>query len=163
MSVVLQLGDTAPAWRGVAVGGNYGTGTEVSSEDFARRLLVLYFYPKDGTPGCAEQACSLRDRWEHFHRLNAVIFGVSVDPVESHRKFIAENTLPFPLVSDTSQAMVKAFGVWVEKTMYGKTFWGTERTTFVVRPDGRIKSIFRRVKPADHSSLLEEDLANFVP
>ena len=92
-----------------------------------------------------------------------MFFGVSVDSPESHRKFIEKYALPFPILSDEAKAIVTAYGVWVEKSMYGKTFMGTERSTFVIRPDGRIKSVFRRVKPDAHADILLDDLANFEP
>ncbi len=164
MSADLEPGDLAPDFEALAVGGDYGeAGRRVRLEDFAGKTVVLYFYPKDDTPGCTTQACDLRDRWAEVRRPDAVFFGVSVDSPASHRKFIAKHSLPFPLLSDEEQAIVRAYGVWVEKSMYGKTYFGTERSTFVIRPDGRIKSVFRRVKPADHANILLEDLANFEP
>lgn len=160
----LGPGDVAPEFEALAVGGAYGSeGERVRLSDFRGRTVVLYFYPKDDTPGCTTQACGLRDRWDVVARPDAVVFGVSVDPAKSHRKFIEKHGLPFPLLSDEDQAIVKAYGVWVEKSMYGKTYFGTERTTFVIRPDGRIKSVFRKVKPAEHVDILLEDLANFEP
>jgi peroxiredoxin Q/BCP len=156
-------GDPAPDFTATAVGGTYGDATVVSLADFRGRMLVLYFYPKDDTPGCTQQACALRDRYEHFVAEGAAVFGVSVDSPASHRRFIDKYSLPFPLLSDSSHALVEAYGVWVEKSMYGKKYMGTERTTFVIRPDGRIKSVFRKVKPADHTETLLEDLAHFEP
>jgi peroxiredoxin Q/BCP len=114
---------------------------------------VLYFYPKDDTPGCTTQACGLRDAWGVIKQ-KAVVFGVSIDPPKSHRKFIEKFNLPFPLLSDTSQTLVQAYQVWVEKSMYGKTYMGTERSTFVIGGDGKIKAIFRKVKPDQHIDLL---------
>ena len=161
---MLIPGDAAPDFQATAIGGRYG------SEESVVRLVglrgvtvVLYFYPKDDTPGCTTQACEMRDRWSQLLRPDTAFFGVSTDSVESHRAFIAKYSLPFPLLSDPDHAIAEAYGVWVEKSMYGKTFLGTERTTFVVRPDGRIKSVFRRVKPDEHAGILLEDLANFEP
>ena len=145
----LQIGDPAPAFIATAVGGRYGDGTEVSLSIFEGRTVVLYFYPKDDTPGCTTQACGLRDSWAQFDG-KAEIFGVSIDPVKSHRKFIDKHALPFPLLADEEKKIVEAYGVWVEKSMYGKKYFGTERTTFVIGPDGRIKAVFRKVKPAEH-------------
>jgi peroxiredoxin Q/BCP len=163
-SVDLAPGVAAPDFEAHAVGGAFGlTGSTVRLSGLRGSVVVLYFYPKDDTPGCTTQACDLRDRWQRVLRPDAVFFGVSVDPIESHRAFIAKYQLPFPLISDEEQAIVRAYGVWVEKTMYGKKFMGTERTTFVVRPDGNIKSVFRRVKPAEHVDILLQDLANFEP
>jgi peroxiredoxin Q/BCP len=153
----LNLGAPAPSFTAVAVGAAYGDGTEVSLADFAGKTVVLYFYPKDDTPGCTTQACGLRDVWAELCA-KAVVFGVSTDSEKSHRKFIDKYSLPFALLSDTSQQMVKDYGVWVEKSMYGKTYMGTERSTFVIGPDGVLKAAFRKVKPADHAGQLLEAL-----
>lgn len=159
----LSPGMQAPDFRAVAVGGEYGAGETVHLASFRGCTVVLVFYPKDDTPGCTTQACGLRDRWEKIHRPDAHFFGVSVDSVEQHTRFIEKFALPFPLISDESQEIVKAYGVWVEKSMYGKKFFGTERSTFVIRPDGRIKSIFRKVKPEEHAELLQNNLASLEP
>jgi peroxiredoxin Q/BCP len=147
----------APDFRAIAVGGKYGSGREVSLADFRGAPLVLYFYPKDDTPGCTAQACGLRDAWSEFDG-NAEVFGVSTDPVASHEKFIGKYHLPFPLLSDPDHKLVDAYGVWVEKNMYGKKYMGTERSTFVIDAEGRIAKIFRRVKPEEHVGLLREAL-----
>lgn len=149
----LAVGDPAPDFSAVALGGAYGTeGRRVSRDDFAGKTLVLYFYPKDDTPGCTVQACGLRDRWPDFRELDAELFGVSTDGEQSHRAFIAKHGLPFPLLSDDDRRMVNDYGVWVEKSRDGQTFMGTERSTFVVGPDGRISAIFRQVKPEVHAA-----------
>ena len=145
----LQPGSKAPAFTTIAVGGDYGDGQTVSLSDFKGRIVVLYFYPKDDTPGCTTQACALRDSWSEFAG-KAVVFGVSIDPAKSHAKFIEKHALPFPLLVDEARKIVEAYGVWVEKSMYGKTYLGTERTTFVIGPNGKIKAILRKVKPAEH-------------
>ena len=163
MAKELVPGDMAPDFSSIAVGGEYGDGTPVKLSDFRGRKVVLYFYPKDDTPGCTTQACALRDRYEHLMDHGAVVFGVSVDSPKSHKKFIEKFELPFPLLSDEGHQIVEPYGVWVEKSMYGKKYMGTERTTFVIRPDGRIKSIFRKVKPGEHAATVLEDLANFEP
>ena len=113
--------------------------------DFAGSTLVLYFYPKDGTPGCTAQACELRDSWRELQS-KAELFGVSIDSTESHHKFIKKHGLPFPFLSDPDQKIVKAYRVWAEKSMYGKKYMGTERTTYLIGPDQKIKSILKKVK-----------------
>ena len=160
----LAPGSVAPDFEAMALGGKYGSdGVTVRLKDLLGSTVVLYFYPKDDTPGCTAQACAMRDKWEKLLRPDTEFFGVSIDSLESHRGFIAKYDLPFPLLSDTDKKLVSDYGVWVEKSMYGKKFSGTERTTFVIRPDGRIKSVYRRVKPDAHTDILLEDLANFEP
>ncbi len=158
MTLELKVGDLAPSFRATAVGGKYKSGQEVSLEDFQGKKVVLYFYPKDDTPGCTTQACELREAWPDLGA-RAELFGVSIDSPRSHEKFIAKFQLPFPLLSDESRAMVEAYGVWVEKSMYGKKYMGAERSTFIIGADGRISAIFRKVKPAEHVALLREALA----
>jgi len=144
--------------RSTAVGGCYGDGSPVSLADFEGQNVILYFYPKDDTPGCTTQACGLRDVWGEL-RAKAVLFGVSIDSEKSHKKFIEKFQLPFPLLSDTDHSMVEAFGVWVEKSMYGKTYMGTERSTFLIGPDGKLKGVFPKVKPSEHAGLILDALA----
>ncbi len=151
MSTPLKVGDPAPDFEATALGGAFGTGQTVRLADFAGKHLVLYFYPKDDTPGCTVQACGLRDQWPDFAGLDAVIFGVSMDSLESHQAFIAKYGLPFPLLSDEAGVIVRAYNVWVEKNLYGKKSMGTERSTFVIGPDGRIDALFRKVKPDEHA------------
>ena len=153
----LKVGDTAPDFTATAVGGKYGDGQVVRLSDFRGSPLVLYFYPKDDTPGCTAQACGLRDAWSEFER-QANIFGVSIDPAESHEKFIARYGLPFPLLSDPDKRIVSAYGVWVEKSMYGKKYMGTERSTFVIDERGRLATILRKVKPEEHVEQLRAAL-----
>jgi peroxiredoxin Q/BCP len=159
----LAPGDQAPDFSAVAVGGAYEEGQPVALADFAGRTVVMYFYPKDDTPGCTAQACALRDRYDDIIKDGAAVFGVSIDPPASHLAFIAKHHLPFPLISDEKKEIVQAYGVWVEKNLYGKTSMGTERSTFVIGPTGRIKSIFRKVKPAEHADTVLGDLAHFEP
>ena len=158
MNTDLKVGDPAPPFEALALGGQYGTGQKVSLADFAGQHLVLYFYPKDDTPGCTAQACGLRDRWPDYQNVDAAVFGISIDSLESHQKFIDRYGLPFPLLSDEDGRIVRAYGVWVERERDGKKFMGTERSTFVIGPDGRIKEIFRRVSPEDHADMLLEAL-----
>ena len=112
--------------------------------------VVVYFYPKDFTPGCTTEACEFRDMYQKITERDAVVLGVSPDSPESHEKFIAEHGLPYALVADEDHKIAEAYGVWKQRSMYGKKFTGIERTTFVIAPDGAIKKIFRRVKPAGH-------------
>jgi peroxiredoxin Q/BCP len=158
MSQQLKVGDIAPAFSAVAIGAGYpDDGKKVSLADFAGKNVVLYFYPKDDTPGCTKQACGLRDAWGQLGK-KAVIFGVSVDDAKSHHAFIDKFSLPFPLLSDHDRKMVEAYGVWVEKSMYGKTYLGTERSTFIIGPDGKLRAILRNVKPDEHVDALLQEL-----
>lgn len=149
MSNQPQPGTKAPFFSSQAIGGGYVEATIVSLADLKGETVVLYFYPKDDTPGCTKQACALRDGWSEISS-KAKVFGVSVDPIKSHLKFIRKHDLPFPILSDEDHSIVEAYGVWVEKSMYGKAFMGTERTTFVIGPDGVIKAVLPKVKPDEH-------------
>jgi len=149
MSDLPSIGDKAPLFTAIAVGGPYAEETEVALSDFLGKPVVLYFYPKDDTPGCTVQACAIRDEWSTIQS-RAVLFGVSIDSPSSHRKFIDKHGLPFPLLSDESKSIVAAYHVWVEKSMYGKSYMGTERSTFVIDPEGVMKGILRKVKPEEH-------------
>ena len=155
--IELKPGDKAPEFTATAVGGEYGDGRTVSLKDLMGRTLVLYFYPKDDTPGCTAQACGLRDAWPQLAG-KAVIFGVSIDPAKSHASFIRKHALPFPLLVDDEEELVQAYGVWVEKSMYGRTYMGTERATFIIGPDGTIKAVLRKIKPAEHAAQLLAEL-----
>jgi peroxiredoxin Q/BCP len=156
-SVDLKVGDPAPDFAASAIGGKYGAGEVVRLKDFRGTPVVLYFYPKDDTPGCTAQACGLRDSWSEFDG-RAAIFGVSIDSASSHEKFIGKYNLPFPLLSDPEKKIVQDYGVWVEKSMYGKKYMGVERTTFVIDGGGRISAILRKVKPAEHVAQLRSAL-----
>jgi peroxiredoxin Q/BCP len=160
-NAALEVGDLAPKFRTIAVGGEYGAGQEVALAQFRGSAVVLYFYPKDDTPGCTVQACGLRDSWGALSA-RAKIFGVSVDSPLSHEKFIAKFKLPFPLLSDPDKEIVNAYGVWVEKSMYGKKYMGAERSTFIIDSAGRIFSIFRKVKPEQHVATVQEALENLA-
>lgn len=151
-------GDSAPSFTAQAVGGAYSSAQTVSLADFKGQTVVLYFYPKDDTPGCTKQACALRDGWAEIQDL-AVVLGVSVDSIASHEKFIRKHQLPFAILSDEDHKIVEAYGVWVEKSMYGKTYFGTERTTFVIAPDGSIQAVFPKISPADHLPKLLAELS----
>jgi peroxiredoxin Q/BCP len=157
MAVELKVGDPAPGFRARAIGGKYGAGQDVALEDFRGSGVVLYFYPKDDTPGCTVQACALRDAWGELSG-RANIFGVSVDSGASHEKFIKKYQLPFPLLSDADKKIVESYGVWTQKSMYGKKYMGIERSTFVIDGTRRISAIFRKVKPEDHVAILRDAL-----
>lgn len=159
MTMELKIGDPAPYFKATAVGGIYGGGQEVKLADFAGSTLVLYFYPKNDTPGCTKQACDLRDSWRELQS-KVELFGVSTDSAESHLKFINKHGLPFPLLSDPKHEIVDAYQVWVEKSMYGKKYLGTERTTYLIGPDQKIKAILKKVKPTDHVTHLLKALSS---
>ncbi|HXF92691.1 MAG TPA: thioredoxin-dependent thiol peroxidase [Nitrospiraceae bacterium] len=145
MAKALAVGDKAPEF---ALPNE--TGKTVKLKDFKGQPVVLYFYPKDDTPGCTKEACNFRDALETIKKTGAVVLGVSLDSKESHQKFIAKHQLPFSLLSDEEATVSKAYGVYKQKNMYGKTFWGIERSTFVIDSAGRVKAIFRKVKVDGH-------------
>ena len=156
-----EMGDAAPDFRAIAVGRGYALGREVSLKDFRGKPLVLYFYPKDDTPGCGAQACGVRDACDQLND-RAVIFGVSTDSIDSHRRFIEKFQLPFPLLSDPTQHTVKDYHVWVKKNFMGKKFIGVEPSTFVIDDKGRISAAFRKVKPEQHVDLVTSALATLT-
>ena len=158
MNHSLQPGDPAPDFTTTAVSGSLAEAYSISLSELRGKTIVLYFYPKDDTPGCTKQACALRDNLDAILAKGALIYGVSIDSPSSHAKFIAKHQLPFPLLSDESRRIVEAYGVWVEKSMYGKKYMGTERTTFIIAPDGRIRSIHRKISPGDHVATILKDL-----
>jgi len=127
------------------------TGETISLASLRGKPVVLYFYPKDDTPGCTAQACGIRDSWGEFERRGAVVLGVSPDGVASHVKFKQKYGLPFPLLADAGHEVAEAYGVWVEKSMLGKKYMGIERSTFVIAPDGTVAKVMRKVKPNEHS------------
>jgi len=150
---VLKAGDTAPKFTLPSSDGN-----EISLTDFRGKKVVLYFYPKDETPGCTIEACSFRDDLSAFKRKGAVVLGISVDSVESHKRFAGKHSLPFPLLSDEEKKVVRAYGVWKQKNRYGRKFMGTERTTFIIDEQGIIKHIFARVQVDGHTKEVLEKL-----
>ncbi len=149
------VGEKAPSFESEAVASS-GT-RRVRLEDLSGKRVVLYFYPKDDTPGCTVQACALRDGWSRVKEA-AEIFGVSPDNEVSHQAFISKFDLPFELLSDPDHRIAEDYGVWVEKNRYGVKSMGVERSTFVIGEDGRILAILRRVKPEEHLGLLEAAL-----
>jgi thioredoxin-dependent peroxiredoxin len=146
---VLQPGDPAPDFTLADQDGN-----EVSLSGLRGKSVVLYFYPKADTPGCTVQACGVRDHRADYERAGAVVLGVSPDPVRRLARFDGKYTLGFPLLADEDHSVAEAYGVWVEKSMYGRKYMGMERSTFVIDPDGVIKEIIRKVKPAQHDDLV---------
>src|SRR5215203_3974023 len=134
------------------------SGEQVSLESLRGKRVVLYFYPKDDTPGCTAQACGIRDAWGEFERAGAVVLGVSADDEASHAKFRQKYELPFPLLADTDHSVAEQYGVWGEKTYAGKTYMGIERSTFVIDADGNVAAVMRNVKPDAHSDQVLEAL-----
>lgn len=152
-----KIGELAPEFNVVAVGGGYAEGARVSLAELRGKKVVLVFYPKDNTPGCTVQACAIRDSWSQLEG-KVHVFGVSVDDSASHQKFISKKDLPYPLLSDVDKELVAAYGVWKEKSMFGKTFMGIERSTFVIDAEGRLETILEKVNPLTHLSKLLEVL-----
>jgi len=143
--VSVEIGKPAPEFTLNANGGE-----SVSLSDFLGKTVVLYFYPKDDTPGCTKEACDFRDSWEQITDAGAVVLGVSGDSVPSHDKFRKKYSLPFTLLSDPQHKVSEAYGAWTQKTLYGRSSLGIERSTFVIGPDGKTKAIFRKVKVDGH-------------
>jgi len=143
-----EIGQNAPDFRLTAVDANGER--EITLSDYRGRSLVLYFYPKDDTPGCTKEACSFRDLGAEFAAAGAAILGVSPDSARSHAKFIEHHTLSFPLLADEDKAVCHAYGVWKEKKNYGKTYMGVERTTFLIDADGKIRQVWPKVKVEGH-------------
>jgi thioredoxin-dependent peroxiredoxin len=143
----LSEGDPAPNFTAPTNGG--GT---VSLKDFKGKYLVLYFYPKDDTPGCTKEACGFRDAYQDFEKAGAVVLGVSTDSVKKHDKFVEKFHLPFPLLADEDKSIVEAYGVWGKKKFMGREYMGTNRVTFLIDPKGKIKKIWPSVKPEEHAA-----------
>ena len=143
----LKEGDKAPAFT--AAGSD---GKTYSLKDLAGQTVVLYFYPRDNTPGCTVEACEFRDNFAEFRKAGAVILGVSTDSLKSHAGFIEKQKLNFVLLADTDKKIQEAYGVWAKKKFMGREYMGTLRTTFVIGPDGCLKKIFREVKPKGHAA-----------
>ena len=146
---MLKMGDPAPDFTLPDQDGQ-----PVTLSALRGQPVVLYFYPKAATPGCTVQACGIRDHRADYAKLNAVVLGVSPDPQNKLAKFAADERLDFTLLGDESHEVAEAYGVWVEKNRYGRTYMGNERTTFVIGPDGNVQQVFRAVKPAEHDGLV---------
>lgn len=138
-------------------------GRAVKLSDFRGQRVVVYFYPKAATPGCTTQACGVRDHRADYEQANAVVLGISPDPVAKVKKFYEKEGLNFALLADEGHHVADAYGVWVEKSMYGKTYFGNERTTFVIDPDGEVARVLRKVKPAEHDEQVLSALAEAGP
>ena len=145
----MNVGDKAPEILGINE-----KGEEIKLSSYAGRKLVLYFYPKDNTSGCTAEACSLRDNYSALRKAGYEVVGVSVDNEKSHQKFIEKHQLPFPLIADTDKSLVEQFGVWAEKSMYGRKYMGTLRTTFIINEEGIIERIIgpKEIKTKEHAS-----------
>lgn len=145
----MEIGDKAPDILGCDENGK-----EIRLADFAGQKLVLYFYPKDNTSGCTTEACNLRDNYSELRKQGYAVVGVSIDDKKSHHKFIDKNQLPFPLIADTGKKLVEQFGVWGEKSMYGRKYFGTFRTTFIIDEQGVIERIItpKQIKVKEHAA-----------
>lgn len=145
----MNVGDKAPEILGINE-----KGEEIRLSNYKGKKLVLYFYPKDSTSGCTAQACNLRDNYDALRQAGYEVVGVSVDSEKSHQKFIEKNSLPFPLIADTDKKLVGQFGVWGEKSMYGRKYMGTFRTTFIINEEGVVERIIgpKEVKTKDHAA-----------
>ncbi len=150
---MLQIGDMAPNLLG-----RDENGQEIHLSDFKGSKLILYFYPKDSTSGCTAEACSLRDGYQELRKRGYAVVGVSVQDEKSHLKFIEKNQLNFPLIADTNNSLVEQFGVWAEKSMYGRKYMGTLRTTFIINEEGIIEKVFqaKEIKTKTHAEQILE-------
>ena len=144
----MKVGDKAPDLLG-----KDQNGKEIHLSDYKGKKIILYFYPKDNTPGCKAEACSMRDNYSELQKAGYIVIGVSVDSEQSHQKFIAKNNLPFPLIADTDKKLVEEFGVWGEKTLAGRKYMGTFRTTFLINEEGVIEKIIgpKEIKTKEHA------------
>ena len=146
-----SLHSSAPNFTASVVGSGFESGGTITLAKLKGHPVILYFYPKDDTPGCTKQACGIRDSWASLKK-KAQVFGISPDAVKSHEKFIKKHELPFPLIADEGKSIAEAYGVWVEKSLYGRKYMGVERSTFVIDGKGKIAAIFEKVKPEEHVS-----------
>lgn len=149
--IQLKEGMKAPLFEGIDQNGSM-----IKLSDFAGKKVVLYFYPKDNTPGCTAEACNLRDNYSFLLKKGFVIIGVSADSEKSHKNFAEKYTLPFPLIADTSKKILEDYGVWKEKKLYGRTFLGIVRTTFIIDEKGNIEKIISKVNTSGHTDQILE-------
>ena len=150
----LKVGDKAPQFKG-----KNQHGEEVKLSDFKGKKIILYFYPKDNTPGCTTEACNFRDNYQSLSKDGYEVIGVSIDSEQSHQKFISKFELPFTLLSDEDKKIVEDYGVWVEKNMYGKKYMGTARTTFIIDENGIIQHIIKKVDNKNASQQIRDLMA----
>lgn len=143
----LKEGDKAPSFSAAT-----NSGGTASLSDYKGKDVILYFYPRDDTPGCTKEACAFRDQYTEFKKKGAVVLGVSVDPVKAHDKFVEKFKLPFLLLADVDKKIVEAYGVWGQKVFMGRKYLGVHRVTFLIGPDGKIKKIWPKVKPEEHAA-----------
>jgi thioredoxin-dependent peroxiredoxin len=155
---VIEPGDPAPDFELPDQDGR-----AVKLSDFRGQPVVVYFYPKADTPGCTTQACGVRDHRADYAKVGSVVLGISPDPVSKVKKFHDKFDLNFPLLADEGHAVADSYGVWAEKSMYGKTYFGNERTTFVIDPAGKVAEVLRKVKPAEHDELVLAALTEAGP
>lgn len=148
-----KVGDTAPDFALPST-----RGKDISLKEFKGSDIILYFYPKDDTPGCTAEACSFRDHESDLTKEHAVVLGVSTDSLQSHEKFRGKHNLNFPLLSDQTADVAKMYGAWKEKNMYGRRTWGVARMTYWIGPDGRVKKVYKKVKAAEHADEVLADL-----
>ncbi|MBD5181404.1 thioredoxin-dependent thiol peroxidase [bacterium] len=150
----MNVGDKVPDFLGVDA-----EGKEIRLSDYPGKKVILYFYPKDSTSGCTAEACSMRDNLQELEKDGYQVIGVSVDSAASHQKFAAKNELTFPLIADTDHKLVEQMGVWGEKSMYGRKYMGTFRTTFIISPDGTIEKIYlpKQIKTKTHAEQILAD------
>jgi peroxiredoxin Q/BCP len=151
--MALKVGDNAPSFKL-----KNQDGEPISLSDLKGKPIVLYFYPKDDTSGCTKEACNFRDEFPKFGKMKAEIIGISADSVESHKKFVEKYKLPFNLLSDEKKEVIEKYGVWQEKSMYGKKYMGIVRTTFIIDASGKISKIFPKVKVDEHNKEVMEAL-----
>lgn len=137
-------------------------GNEHSLSDYKGKWVLLYFYPQDDTPGCTKEVCAIRDNFPDFNKLKLTPLGISVDPVESHKKFATKYKLPFTILSDESKGVVKKYGVWAKKKFIGREYMGTLRTSFLINTTGKIVKIYEKVKPELHASEVLEDMKTLL-
>ena len=153
VALSLRPGDPAPSFSAIIT-----NGTEIHSKDLLGKPVVIYFYPRDDTPGCTKEACGFRDQYAELQKTGAVVLGVSADTVKSHAKFTDKFQLPFPLISDPDAVITKAFGAWGEKVFMGRKYQGLHRVTFLIGADGRIARVWDLVKPESHAAEVLEAL-----
>ena len=146
LELTLKEGDTAPEFSAETDGGK-----RISLAELKGKYIILYFYPRDDTPGCTKEACGFRDAWQELQDIGAVVLGVSTDSVKKHDKFVKKFSLPFPLLADENQSIVTDYGVWGLKKFMGREFMGTHRITFLINSEGKIEKIWPKVKPDQHA------------